>query len=144
MGISPEDIRDLLVGFAAAIELDQIRIDAMPPENFHPEYDDGMWRRWRRNHLEYIDQLLATVPAIPSDMLEDLTLVALTYESGVIEHIALDRFADAASGSCAEGELETAVLFFGWLIKTVAGKPQEKLISCDARARMGQPSGFVN
>jgi hypothetical protein len=40
-----EDIRDFLAGFAAAIELDQLRVDASTPEMFHPEYDDNMWRR---------------------------------------------------------------------------------------------------
>src|SRR5271169_610340 len=54
--VSPEDIRDLLIGFAAAIELDQVRVDAPPPEKVHPDYDDRMWRRWRR-----IDQLLPTI-----------------------------------------------------------------------------------
>jgi hypothetical protein len=39
--LTPEDIRDLLTGFAAAIELDQLRFDAIPSEKFHPEYSDG-------------------------------------------------------------------------------------------------------
>lgn len=162
--LTRQDIRDLLLGFAAAIELDQLRVDALPPETFHPEYDDGMWRRWRRYHLAYIDQLLATVPAMPSGMLKNLTEVAITYEPAAVGEIAVDLFADAASGSCPEEELGTAVLFFGWLIKDVCGKFQEKSISCDARARMmhwlpvtdplnfskdpecgyGQPAGFVN
>jgi hypothetical protein len=34
--LTPEDIRDLLLGFAAAIESDQVRVDALPPEKFHP------------------------------------------------------------------------------------------------------------
>jgi hypothetical protein len=34
--LTPEEIRDLLFGFAAAIELDQVRVDALPPEKFHP------------------------------------------------------------------------------------------------------------
>jgi hypothetical protein len=37
--LTTEDIRDLLNGFAAAIELDQIRVDAL-----HPDYDPDMWR----------------------------------------------------------------------------------------------------
>jgi hypothetical protein len=164
IGISTEDVRDLLIGFAAAIELDQIRVDAMPAETFHREYDDGMWRRWRRKHLEYIDQLLVTVPAMPSAMLNDLTRVAITYEPVVIGQIAHELFADAASGNLPEDGLGTAVLFFGWLIKNACGKPQAKSINSDARAQMmqwfpvsdplrisidpecgyGQPAGFVN
>jgi hypothetical protein len=38
--ITPEDVRDLLTGFVAAIELDQIRVDALPPEKFHRWYSD--------------------------------------------------------------------------------------------------------
>jgi Alpha/beta hydrolase family len=34
--ITHDDIRDLLTGFAAAIELDQIRVDALPPEKISP------------------------------------------------------------------------------------------------------------
>ena len=52
-----EDIRDLLTGFVAgfvaAIELDQIRVDALPPEKFHRWYSDSMWRDWRRLHIDY-------------------------------------------------------------------------------------------
>jgi hypothetical protein len=33
--LTQEDIKDLLIGFAAAIELDQIRVNAMAPERFH-------------------------------------------------------------------------------------------------------------
>ena len=59
------DIQDFLVGCAAAIELDQIRVDALPIENFHPLYEDGMWRRHRNLYLVFINQLLATVNEIP-------------------------------------------------------------------------------
>jgi len=82
--VSPEDIRDLLIGFAAAIELDQVRVDAPPPEKVHPDYDDRMWRRWRR-----IDQLLPTINEIPSTMLKELSQVAITYEPTVVGQIAL-------------------------------------------------------
>jgi hypothetical protein len=59
--LMPEDIRDLLTGFVAAIELDQIRVDALPPKKFHPAYSDSMWRNWRRHHIDYINRLLLTV-----------------------------------------------------------------------------------
>jgi hypothetical protein len=31
-----DDIRDFLNRFAAAIMRDQVHVDALPPENFHP------------------------------------------------------------------------------------------------------------
>jgi hypothetical protein len=54
------DIRDLLRGFGAAIELDQLRVDAMPAAKFHPAYDDSMWRRWRDDHISYARRLVST------------------------------------------------------------------------------------
>ena len=109
-------------------------VDALPRENFHPVYNDGMWRRWRRQHLEYIDQLLPTINEIPSTMLKELSQVAIIYEPAVVGQIALDLFADAASSSRAEEELETAGLFFGCLIKDVCGKLQAKSTNGNARA----------
>jgi len=159
--LTANDIRNLLAGFAAAIELDQIRVDAMPPEKFHPEYSEGMWRRWRRDHLDYISQLLPTVDAIPPSMLQELTRLAVTCRPQLVREALLDVFADAASGSIAEEELETAALFFGLVIKRISGWPQPE----DARSQMmmhwlpvtdplniagdpecgyGQPSGFVS
>lgn len=70
------DLRDFLNCFAAVIELDQIRIDAMPPDKFHPKYDESMWRRWRRYHVDYINGLLLTVDAIPAAILLELTQLA--------------------------------------------------------------------
>ena len=43
--LTREDVRDFFIGFAAAIELDQIRVDALPRERFHPDYCDDLWRR---------------------------------------------------------------------------------------------------
>ena len=120
--LMPEDIRDLLTGFVAAIELDQIRVDALPPEKFHPAYSDSMWRNWRRHHIDYINRLLLTVNTIPSALLQELARLAITFEPAVVQETVLDLFADATSGSCAE-ELETAALFFGWLIKDVSDRP---------------------
>jgi hypothetical protein len=135
--LMPEDIRDLLLCFAAAIELDQLRIDAMPREKFHPAYSDSMWRLWRSNHREYIDKILPTVNAIPSGLLNELTRVAITYEPAAVGQILIHTFADAASGCCAEEEFETASLFLGWFIEEIRNKPPEKSISSrDASARV--------
>ena len=32
----------------------QLRVDALPPEKFHPLYSDSLWRAWRRDHITYI------------------------------------------------------------------------------------------
>src|ERR1700738_3251737 len=112
------DIRDLLRGFGAAIELDQRRVDAMPAVKFHPLYGDGMWRRWRADHIGYITKLVSTVDAIPSEMLGELTRIAVTYEPDLIRHVTLELFAEVVCEGLQE-ELGTAALFFGCLIKQV-------------------------
>ena len=136
--LSRDDIREFLIGFAAAIELDQLRADALLPEQCHPYYSDGMWRRWRRSHLDYIHQVLPTVDAIPQRLLERLTRIAIHYEPAVVKEVALDIFADAASNSCPMEELETATLFFDWLIKGVFSGLEGKQIHDEARSMMMQ------
>jgi len=118
---------------------------------FHPEYDEGMWRRWRRDHLDYIDQLLPTVDAIPPAILQELTQLAVICRPEIVREALLDVFADAASGSC-EQELETAALFFDWVIKDVRDWPDGR--AKGARSQMmhwlavtyplSQPAGFIN
>jgi hypothetical protein len=122
-----QDIRDLLAGFAANIELDQIRVDALTPEKFHPWYDDDMWRDYRRDHLEFIDQLLLTVDTIPPALLQSLAQLAITYEPATIREVLVGLFSEAATGMCPPEEFETAELFFGWLIKdaSLRGAPGE-------------------
>jgi len=44
--LTHDDIKDFLINLSAAIELDQIRVDACRVEGF--TYDDQMWRNWRR------------------------------------------------------------------------------------------------
>ena len=48
--IMTSDVRDLLTCFAAAIELDQVRVDALPARKFHHLYSGSLWRMWRRHH----------------------------------------------------------------------------------------------
>jgi hypothetical protein len=136
--LTPEDIRDLLTGFVAAIELDQIRVDALPPEKFHRWYSDSMWRNWRRLHIDYINRLLPSVKTIPSALLEELAWLAIAYEPTVVRETVVDLFADAVSGNCPAEDFETAALFFGWLIKDVSGRPAGTPLNCDARALMMQ------
>jgi hypothetical protein len=120
--ITKDEIRELLEVFVAAIELDQIRVDALPASAFHRWYDDGMWRRWRRYHLEYVKQLISTLDTIPPVMLEKLAWIAINYEPTVVGGQALNCFTDAVSGSYDAEEFATAALFFNDLIQRVEGK----------------------
>jgi hypothetical protein len=139
-----EDVRDFLTSFAAAIELDQTRVDGLPSEKFHPEYSASMWRKWRRCHIEYIDHLLQTVNCIPSSLLQELTQLAISYEPPLLQEILIDLFGDSAGGMCAEEQFETATLFFGWVIAAVRSQPASKQINGDARALMMQWLDFTD
>jgi hypothetical protein len=134
--LTHEDITDLLTGFARAIELDQMRVDALPDDVFHPAYDDGMWRRWRQGHLDFINQLLPTVNKIPASLLQELAWLAITCEMAVVRFELLSLFADGAGRLGPEEELETATLFFGWLLKAVNCDAPGKPLNGDARWRM--------
>jgi hypothetical protein len=134
--LTPGDVRDFLIGFAAAIELDQIRVDALPRERFHPDYCDDLWRKWRRKHLEYIEQLLPTVDALSPSLLVQLAQFAIEYEPADVAEEALGLIGEIV-GECCQAT-ETAALFFGCLIAEVSSKSQLKLKGCEARARMMQ------
>jgi hypothetical protein len=158
------DIRDLLKGFGAAIELDQLRVDAVPAAKFHPSYNDSMWRRWRADHIVHINRLLTTVDAIPAAMLGELAGIAIAYKPDVIGHIMLELFAEAVGGSCPEQELGTAERLFGWLVSQVGkrseGGPRHRdartaiskwlsvtdplRIAQDPECGYGQPAGFIS
>jgi predicted ATPase len=133
-----EDIQAFLAGFAAAIELDQVRVESLPQRKFHPRYRDSMWRGWRSDHMAYIDQLLATVDAMSPELLEELTRIATLHEPAVVGEVALDLLAEVASGSCPREELDTATLFFGHLIRQLRGSFERKQAGRDARALMFQ------
>lgn len=78
--LTHEDIRTLLKNFAAAIDLDQRLVDAMPRAKFKPEYDDRMWRDWRSGHISFINKVLSSMATIPPLMLIELTRIATTCE----------------------------------------------------------------
>src|ERR1700692_3492173 len=78
------DIRGLLLAFSAAIKRDQRCVDALPAANFHPLYDDKLWRDWRADHVSYIDKLLSSLKTIPPAMLKELTETATAYEPEII------------------------------------------------------------
>jgi hypothetical protein len=135
--LTREDVRDFLTGFAAAIELDQIRMDTLPTRSFHHLYDDSLWRVWRRDHVEYVTLLLSTVDAIPPVILEKLTWIATNYEPEIVGEAALDEFGNSASGSYSREDVATAALFFERLIETVTEQSEgDNSIGEDAPALM--------
>lgn len=137
--LTHKDIRDFLTGFAASIELDQIRVDALAPEKFHPLYEDSLWRNCRSNHLKFIRQLLLTVNTVSWPLLQSLTELAIGYEPATLREMILDEFSEAANGTCCPEEVETAELFFGWLIKAASrARASEKALNGDARGLMMQ------
>jgi hypothetical protein len=133
--LTPSDIRDLLTGFAAAIELDQIRVDALPPESFSPLYDDESWRDWRRAHIAFIDHLLRTVDAMPSTLLQQLTQLAITYDPAGIGQAVRSLFGHF---TIFEPTDETAAMFFDELVGLVSRESEDSAIGADARARLMQ------
>jgi hypothetical protein len=114
--LAPQDIQNFLKRLSAAIELDQVNVDALPPERFSIAYSDSMWRTWRHDHRVFIDKLLLTADAIPPLMLKQLTGIATAYEPAFVGSVVLELFAEIVSGSCAE-DFGTAERFFGRLIK---------------------------
>jgi hypothetical protein len=134
--ITANDIRDLLAGFAAAIELDQIRVDALPASRFHHLYDDSLWRMWRRDHLQYINLLLSTADAIPAVILEKLTWMATHYQPEIVSEAARELFALAAGESYPRGDVATTTAFLERLIEDVVNRSERQSIGEDAPALM--------
>jgi hypothetical protein len=135
--LAHDDILKFLTNFSAAIELDQRRVDALPAADFHPQYDDEMWRAWRADHTSYIKRLLSTVEAIPSALLMELTTIATTYDPKIVGREALEVFADAVCGSCPE-ELTTAEDFFRWVIKGVRRRASGRRRSASVKGAMAK------
>lgn len=136
--ISRDDVRNLLAVFVAAIELDQMRVDALPQRAFHERYSDNMWRIWRRCHLEYANLLLSTVDAIQPATLEKLAWLATNYDPKVVRERAIDLFGAAASEDIVREEVATAELFFNLLVKDVSSGSEGMQSGQDARALMMQ------
>jgi hypothetical protein len=113
----PNDVRDFLDRYASAIMRDQIYVDELPPQRFHPQYDEGMWRSWRLDHLAYLNELRGTVNAMPAKMLRKLTWIAISKEPCAVGQATVELFAECASRSCPREDVATAALFFGRLIE---------------------------
>jgi hypothetical protein len=136
--ITIDDIRELLVGVDEAIELDQERVDALTRVGLHAIMRDSMCHLWRCSHRCYITDLLCTLDAIPTEMLEQLTWIARCYEPAKVGDGMLNLFAKAISGRCPEEELGTATAFFGCLIEDMRRMPSGMLRSESARVLMMQ------
>jgi hypothetical protein len=122
--LTSKDIRNFLKRLSAAIELDQVHVDALPAERFSPAYSDSMWRAWRHDHRVFIDKLLLTADAIPPAVLDELTGIAITNKPALAGSVVLELFAEVVSGSCLEADLGTADRFFGGLIKQLRDHPE--------------------
>jgi len=137
--LTPQDIKDFLKRFSITIELDQRRVDGLPPERFSPEYCRMMWCDWRCHHRDFIDKkLLPTTDAISPAVLNELTGIALAYEPALIGDVMLELFAEVASGSCSDGELETAEQFFARLIKQLRDAPASNFRHVGSQAAIMQ------
>ena len=134
--LTHEDIRTLLKNFAAAIDLDQRLVDAMPRAKFKPEYDDRMWRDWRSGHISFINKVLSSIATIPPLMLIELTRIATTCEPKRVGKTVLEQFAEVVGGCCEEEDCATAERFFFWVIKEVGMHTEGSRPSQDARGSM--------
>jgi hypothetical protein len=134
--ITKADIRELLAVFIAAIELDQVQVDALPETAFHEHYSDSMWRSWRRCHLQYASLLRSTVETVRPPTLEKLAWIAANYEPNIVRERAIDLLGYAASGSIVGEEVGTAALFFDLLIEEVSSRSGPTMFGQDARAMM--------
>jgi hypothetical protein len=113
------DIEIVLRRFSAAIERDQLRIDAMPRAKFHPLYHDAMWRDWRHGHRIYVNVLASTVADMPLLLLEKLSAIARSYKPEFIRAVILEILSEVVSGSCDQDEYATAGRLFEGLIEQV-------------------------
>jgi hypothetical protein len=113
------NIETVLRRFSAAIERDQLRIDAMPLLKFHPSYDDAMWRDWRHGHRIYVNFLASTVADMPLLLLEKLSAIARSYKPEFIRGVILEIFSEVVSGFCDQDQYATAGQLFEGLIKQV-------------------------
>jgi hypothetical protein len=114
--LQPKDVKNFLKRASAAIQLDQVYVDALPSESFAREYDDSMWRVWRREHRSLINKLLRTADAIQPATLRELTRITAIHEPSHIGAVVLDLFAELVGGNSAE-DIPTAEQFFSWAIR---------------------------
>jgi hypothetical protein len=117
--LTRRDVRDLLFGYSGAIALDQIRVDYLPPGSFHKEYNRGMWKRYRTRHLQFINHLMVSLEQIPKGTLCDLTMLATRRKTRTVRKAMVDLLSIGATNSYASGQVDSAPLFFSFLVREV-------------------------
>src|SRR3954471_14055286 len=83
--LTHKDIKEFLARFAEAILVDQERVNKLPRKNFHPFYDDGMWKRNREDHVYAILKLSLTVDQMSKRLLKKLTELAIAYKPELVK-----------------------------------------------------------
>ncbi|MBR0795648.1 hypothetical protein JQ615_09635 [Bradyrhizobium jicamae] len=118
--LTHKDIKAFLAKFAEAILVDQERVNKLPRKQFHPDYDNGMWKRNREAHVDAIVDLSMTVDRMPKRLLKRLTELATAYRPEVVKQPLLNIISDLATRVRSPWLYETASLFFNELIKDVS------------------------
>ncbi len=124
--LTRENIRDFFRRLSVAIEIDQAYVDSLPREWFSAQYDDPMWRAWRKDTCRYIESLISTVEKIPEPAIIELTEIAVTREPAHLGKILLEHLAEVVGGHRCEVELGTADRFIGSVIEQARGRPKRK------------------
>jgi hypothetical protein len=120
--LSHNDIKTFIARFAEAILVDQKRVNKLPRKDFHPLYNNGMWKRNREDHVYALVKLTITVDDMPKHLLEELTALSLDYKPAVVKQPLLDIISDLATGVASLWLYETSSLFFSELIQAVRRK----------------------
>ena len=135
--LTHKDIKEFFAKFAEAILVDQERVNKLPHNEFHPDYDDGMWRRNREDHVGAIVKLSMTVDKMPRRLLKKLTELAIAYKPELVKQPLLNFIGDLAAGAASPWLYETASLFFGELIEDVSRQ-------APGISRRGSPSLMIS
>ncbi|MBR0939243.1 hypothetical protein [Bradyrhizobium jicamae] len=130
------DVQNLLLSYSGAIALDQVRVDCLPPASFHKQYSRGTWKRYRRRHLEFINHLMVSLEQIPERTLGELTLLAERRRTRTVRNALVDLLSQAATDAFAPGQIDSAPLFFDFLIREVGCGVLESAERGDFRERM--------
>ena len=116
--------------------VDQRRVDKLPHDQFSTQYDDGMWRRSRENHVEALIELYKTVDDMPPLLLNRLTELAVTFDPATVKYEFSNAINEAGTGAASPELYETAPLFFGEIITAVSRKRQSRSLVQNAVEQM--------
>jgi hypothetical protein len=118
---------------------DQCAHSASSKEELDLLCDFGIWREWRLNIRDYIvDHLLPTVNCISSGLLQELTLLASSYEPAVVRELLIDIFAEVACDHCLARQFDTAPKLVNRLIKDVRRRAAVERTNREPRSAMMQ------